>query len=426
MATKSYTPLIGSVSEMDTFILNNWRYFATPSKGGYSNCTTEIKNRYTLDKRINVLHNCIAWSWGRWFHMRGITRSGEFNRLHGDPIVLWNNRSSIPHYGGSSTTTPKPGCFVIWTVGSGSHIGIVEKVISNTDMYISEDNYRSILTYGGVKSRNGVWRGNPRNRSGYNFKGYIYSDIDYVEETVPTPEYSGEIGKWEIQSQKSYNFSITQKRNNALLFARYCKSKGLSLKAVAAILGNVEEESLINPAQWESSYPGSVTDTYNTSSKGRGFIQWTPYQGTDPLQTGFNVLGYNLTDWRVPEKQIDVIIAEINGTISGEYYRNSHHTDYYEAGSTFLVDTTHSVEWLTRTYHWSRIRSADTEKMIQERVVDANKWYGYLLPYWENIETPEGESADTPNGDVPKEVPQETTKNFNFVGLYTKRKDWFL
>lgn len=423
MATKSFTPLIGSVAEMDNYIKTNWHYFSTPSKGGYSNCTTSLSYKFTMDSRVNVLHNCVGWAWGRWFHMRGITSANSFSRLRGDPIDVWNSRSNVPHYGGSSTTTPKLGALVIWKTSGGSHIGVVEKFNSNSDVYISEDNYKTVGTYGGVRSRNGIWHGNPASRSGCTLKGYIYSDIDYIADDVPEPEYTGTSGKWVIQSQKSYNFTTEARRNNAILFAKYCKSKGLSLNAVSAILGNVEEESLINPAQWESTYPGNVTDTYNTSGKGRGFIQWTPYQGTDPLQTGFTALGYNLIDWRVPEKQIDVIIAEINGTISGEYYKNSSHPDYYESGSTFLTDTGHSVEWLTRTYHWSRIRSADSEKGIKERVTDANKWYGFLLPLWGTLEVPD---TDVPQGVIPPETIGDNSCNFDFIKQFTKRKGWFI
>lgn len=56
--------------------------------------------------------------------------------------------------------------------------------------------------------------------------------------------------------------------NNALIIANYGYAHGWTRNAIAAILGNMQAESHINPGIWENLTP---------YGGGYGLVQWTPY-----------------------------------------------------------------------------------------------------------------------------------------------------
>ena len=57
--------------------------------------------------------------------------------------------------------------------------------------------------------------------------------------------------------------------NNALIINMYFSRLGWTPNAIAAILGNMQPESGINPARWENDDVGNL-------SGGLGLVQWTP------------------------------------------------------------------------------------------------------------------------------------------------------
>ena len=73
-----------------------------------------------------------------------------------------------------------------------------------------------------------------------------------------------------MSSWISGNFwlNLEEMQNNAVLIWNYFKSQGWSVNAVAAMLGNMQSESTINPGIWENQDP---------FVGGYGLVQWTPY-----------------------------------------------------------------------------------------------------------------------------------------------------
>ena len=61
---------------------------------------------------------------------------------------------------------------------------------------------------------------------------------------------------------------LEEMQNNAVLIWNYFKSQGWTLNSVAAMLGNMQSESTINPGIWENLDP--------IISNGYGLVQWTP------------------------------------------------------------------------------------------------------------------------------------------------------
>lgn len=60
----------------------------------------------------------------------------------------------------------------------------------------------------------------------------------------------------------------SDQQNNALCVYNWLRTNGWSLNATAAVLGNMQSESTINPGIWES-----LTVDY---TRGFGLVQWTP------------------------------------------------------------------------------------------------------------------------------------------------------
>lgn len=71
------------------------------------------------------------------------------------------------------------------------------------------------------------------------------------------------------------NFPLTQEQmeNNAKLFALFMLEQNVDPRAIAAMLGNSQSESTVNPGRWENGVDGSTTGALN----GYGLFQWTPW-----------------------------------------------------------------------------------------------------------------------------------------------------
>lgn len=89
--------------------------------------------------------------------------------------------------------------------------------------------------------------------------------------------------------------SQTEMENNASIVWNYLGSKGWTLNAVSAILGNMQSESTINPNIWES-----LTVDY---SRGYGLVQWTPAS---------KYIDWAGADWENGDKELDRIIYEVD------------------------------------------------------------------------------------------------------------------
>lgn len=198
------------------------KYYIRKAQGGYSNA---IAGKPT-DSECNVLANCVGYAYGRFNEIGGY---GYCKYLA--PV----NAENFMDYKGSLKTgmTPKAGACMVWE-GAGSHAGhvaIVEKVISDTEVYTSESGYGSSKPFWNQtrkKGTNGRWGCSSK----YTFKGFIYNPA--VKEEEPTPvtptksvdELAKEViaGKWGNGADRKarlaaagYDYSAVQSRVNELL-----------------------------------------------------------------------------------------------------------------------------------------------------------------------------------------------------------------
>ena len=65
---------------------------------------------------------------------------------------------------------------------------------------------------------------------------------------------------------------ISYKQNNANAIAYYFEAHNWTLNAICAMLGNMQLESFLNPAQWEIGY-----GIEGGPNHGYGLVQWTPW-----------------------------------------------------------------------------------------------------------------------------------------------------
>ena len=99
----------------------------------------------------------------------------------------------------------------------------------------------------------------------------------------------------------------SEMENNADIIINYYRSLGINDKTIAAILGNMQAESSINPEREE------------VGGAGFGLVQWTP---VSVLQNHCNTLG--LSPYTDGDVQIQVLKAEIqNQSGVAEWYTSS-------------------------------------------------------------------------------------------------------
>ena len=108
---------------------------------------------------------------------------------------------------------------------------------------------------------------------------------------------SGEVGyTWVIGSNSEYfeDYGDKQKNNAACIYS-YFYFKGWTLQSIAALCGNIMQESKFNPALIE------------IGGTGHGLVQWTPPSN---LYDVLDVLYGNHDDWESGDKQCSVLYAE--------------------------------------------------------------------------------------------------------------------
>lgn len=151
----------------------------------------------------------------------------------------------------------------------------------------------------------------------------------------------------------NYYLSRTQMENNASILAEYFLSQGWSLNAIAAMLGNMQTESSINPGIWQS---------LKEFKGGYGLVQWTPYT--------------NYSDWAGDNWQnngnleCDRIIYEFKNGM--QYYPTS---DYPMTAAEFMVST-ETPEYLAQVFLNNYERPADRNQ--PQRSIQAREWYNFL------------------------------------------------
>lgn len=99
---------------------------------------------------------------------------------------------------------------------------------------------------------------------------------------------------------------VSGMNNNAAIIKDYFHRHGWSDNAIAAILGNMQPESGINPGRWEN-------DAVGNTSAGFGLVQWTPATKLfDWIDSQFKLGMLENNDYTDGNNQLARIIYELN------------------------------------------------------------------------------------------------------------------
>lgn len=170
----------------------------------------------------------------------------------------------------------------------------------------------------------------------------------------------------------NYYLSQSEMENNAQLVADYARSNGWTKIACAAILGNMQAESGINPGIWENLTP---------YGGGYGLVQWTPYTKYSDWATGE---GYTWQD--NGDAEMERISYEAANNL--QWFRNAElGIDPPITFEQFLKAGLYDLENSTNFWLWFYEHPADPGPTTQQtRYSYAQAWYNYIdwkeIPTW--------------------------------------------
>lgn len=158
--------------------------------------------------------------------------------------------------------------------------------------------------------------------------------------------------------------SSEQQKVNATYIYSYLSANGWTKESVAALLGNMQAESSINPGRWQSDRVGG-----DSSGHGYGLCQWTPYT--------------KYTEWAVNNGYSDYSVMDAN--LSRILYEVKNKIQWYGTGSYSSMSfedfskSTEDVGYLAVGFLLCYERPADQSESVQEyRSSLARNWYSYL------------------------------------------------
>lgn len=169
------------------------------------------------------------------------------------------------------------------------------------------------------------------------------------------PEQS--VNKSDVVSGNRY-LSTSEMAINATYIKNWLLAKGWTLNAICGVLGNMEVESTINPALWQSMDEGNT-------SVGYGLVQWTP---ASKLISYADSIGTSYSDI---DTQLQRIIYEKDNGI--QYYK----TSAYPLTFTQFTKSTKSPEYLASAF-LKNYERAGVEKEDVRRT-NARYWYDYFV-----------------------------------------------
>lgn len=296
------------------------------------------------------LPNCTAYAWGRFYEISGVKPT---QLPTSDGGQWYPDAVSAGYYTlGQRPLLGSVACYASTTGGAG-HVAIVEQINADGSFVISQSGYYRPLAEYPPDTTNYFWTSTcdgttmlPVGNTSYEFQGFIYNP--YV---LSTPDASEWISKNAYLTQ-------AQMEHNATLVWRYFGSRGWTLEAVCAMLGNMQTESTINPGIWES---------LSVGTGGYGLVQWTPYtKYSEWAGTGWQNNG---------NKECERIAYEKDNGL--QWFENSAVTPSSPPISFKEFSTsTLPVATLANYFLWYYEHPANSDQ--PNRATQAEAWYEYL------------------------------------------------
>lgn len=153
---------------------NSNKYYRLKAKGGYNPC---IQGGYNGGGRNTegALPNCVGYAVGRWMEILN-EKTATLQQSNARDMYELNKKRGLS----CSETAPRLGAAVVWGGSTCGHIGVIEKVEVNGDIWVSDSNwcgdwfrYFKSTKKGGYKS----YGGKP-------LIGFIYLPNSYDNATI--------------------------------------------------------------------------------------------------------------------------------------------------------------------------------------------------------------------------------------------------
>lgn len=162
---------------------------------------------------------------------------------------------------------------------------------------------------------------------------------------------------WIVKVGVSAYLKQSEMENNATEFYGYFNSKGFTIESVAGMLGNLQQESNINPGMKQTA----------SASSGWGLIQWTPSSNLTNYATAHG------TNWATGEIQTQLMWDEIINGYGGQWIPKPS-LGYGYTGAEFSQLT--NIAEACKAYLYERERAG--VEALTKRLTYANNWYEYL------------------------------------------------
>lgn len=162
---------------------------------------------------------------------------------------------------------------------------------------------------------------------------------------------------WIVKIGVSAYLTQSEMENNATEFYGYFNNKGFTIECVAGMLGNLQQESNINPGMKQTA----------SASSGWGLIQWTPSSNLTDYATAHD------TDWATGEIQTQLMWDEIINGYGGQWIPKPS-LGYGYTGAEFSQLT--DVAEACKAYLYERERAG--VEALTNRLIYASNWYEYL------------------------------------------------
>jgi hypothetical protein len=281
--------------------------------------------------------------------------------------------------------------------GAG-HVAIVEQVNADGSVLTSESGWnkeRYWWTSTRYKGADGNWGAG----GDYKFQGFIYSPRSSAAPS--TNIYTD--NKYLNKSLDPSNTDLEKMKPTAQYIWQYLGSRGWTVNAVAALCGNIHEESNFSTCVWENTIKGSYIDSsgnhvLNSSALGSfkggyGLVQWTPYTKymtwckNGSTAGNANGTGRTLNFWEI-DTQLMRIEAEVRAStgawIEGLSQWIKNKTYGYDLSFTEFISSTSDVYWLAGAFAFCYERPAaigtasGREKLKKDRGRYGEYWFNYL------------------------------------------------
>ncbi len=133
-------------------------------------CEEPVTHTMVLDGHI-LTGQCVGYVWGRWREILGYNH----NLPRGNAKTIY--RDALARGFSGSTNIPRIGSVIVWGGGTYGHVGVVENVESNGDIWVSDSNYGSVWFRYYKRYRDSGYR----SLGGKSLIGFVYLPITFLD-----------------------------------------------------------------------------------------------------------------------------------------------------------------------------------------------------------------------------------------------------